>query len=123
MKINHKNIGKLEILVSFQRTENGNDLPKHVALAKGITYPYTDYKYGQDITTYKTSYNKTGNIVQTYYLLWSDNNDFTTSGSTYLQTLSGRKMSFKSALKIFNQLVKATEFVEFKKINSENLIK
>lgn len=104
MKINHKNIGKLEILVSFQRTENGNDLPKHVALAR------------QDITTYKTSYNKTGNIVSTYYLLWADNNDFTTSGSTYLQTLSGRKMSFKSALKIFNQLIKATEFVTFKKL-------
>jgi len=116
MKINHKKIGKLEILVSFQRTENGNDLSKHVALAKGITYPYTDYKYGQDITTYKTSYNKTGNIVSTYYLLWSDNNDFATSGSTYLQTLSGRKMSFKSALKIFNELIKETEFVSFKKL-------
>ena len=123
MKIEHTKIGKLEILVSFQRTENGNDLPKHVALAKGKTYPYTDYKWGQDITTYKTCYSKTGSITQTYYLLWSDNDDFTTSGSTYLQTLSGRKMSFKSALKIFNELVKATEFVEFKKINTKNLIK
>jgi hypothetical protein len=48
--------------------------------------------------------------------LWADNNDFATSGSTYLQTSSGRKMSFKSALKIFNELIKATEFVSFKKL-------
>ena len=121
MKIQHKNIGKLEILISFQRTENGNDLPNHVALAKGTNRPYTDWR--TDKTSYKTSYNKTGNIVQSYYLLWSDNDVFETSGSTYLQTPSGRKMSFKSALKIFNELVKATEFIEFKKINTKNLIK
>ena len=114
MKINHKNIGKLEILVSFQRTENGNDLPKHVSLAKGTTRPSHDLQSGK--TWYKTSYSPVGNIVPTYYLLWADNDDFATSGSTYLQTQSGRKMSFKSALKIYNELVKATEFVTFKKL-------
>jgi|GEM_PF-1944016 hypothetical protein len=114
MKINHKKIGKLEILVSFQRTENGNDLPKHVALAKGTTRP--SYEPKTDKIWYKTSYSPVGNIVSTYYLLWADNNDFATSGSTYLQTSSGRKMSFKSALKIFNELIKATEFVSFKKL-------
>jgi hypothetical protein len=114
MKINHKKIGKLEILVSFQRTENGSDLPKHVALAKGTTRPSHDLK--TNTIWYKTSYSPVGNIVSTYYLLWADNNDFATSGSTYLQTPSGRKMSFKSALKIFNELIKATEFVSFKKL-------
>jgi hypothetical protein len=49
-------------------------------------------------------------------LLWGDTNDFANGGFTHMQTPSGRAMSFKSALKQFNELVKATEFVKFNKI-------
>ena len=51
-----------------------------------------------------------------YYLIWGETDDFANNGFTHLQTPSGRAMSFKSALKQFNKLAKAAEFVTFNKI-------
>jgi hypothetical protein len=50
------------------------------------------------------------------YLNGIKTDDFANNGFTHLQTPSGRAMSFKSALKQFNELVKAAEFVTFNKI-------
>jgi hypothetical protein len=49
-------------------------------------------------------------------LIWGVDDRFEESGFQHLTTKSGRKVSFKSALKIFNDARKATEFVNFSRI-------
>ena len=115
--INHKDLGKVEVLMSFQRTEDGKDLPKVVALATSATRPHISEKwknYGE--VTFRTAYNNQGNIVKHHYLIWGTDDNFRESGFQHLTTPCGRKTSFKSALKIFNDARKATEFVNFSKI-------
>jgi hypothetical protein len=116
--INHGKIGKVEILMSFQRMEDGKSLPKVVALAKAKTKPVASEKWSNlGEITYKASYNKrNGNSVEQYYLVWGTDDNFYDAGFRHLSTPSGRKVSFKSALKTFNDARKATEFVNFSKI-------
>lgn len=115
---NHKDLGKVEVLMSFQRTEDGKDLPKVIALVTSTMKPYVSEKWSNlGEITYKRSYNlKNGNVVSNYYLVWGTDYDFKDSGIQLLTTNSGRKVSFKSALKIFNDARKATEFLNFSKI-------
>ena len=115
---NHKDLGKVEVLMSFQRTEDGKDLPKVIALVTSTMKPYVSEKWSNlGEITYKRSYNlKNGNVVSNYYLVWGTDYDFKDSGIQLLTTDSGRKVSFKSALKIFNDARKATEFLNFSKI-------
>lgn len=115
---NHKDLGKVEVLMSFQRTENGKDLPKVIALATSTMRPYVSEKRSNlGEIEYKRSYNlRNGNVVSNYYLLWGTDDNFTESGFQLLTTKSGRKVTFKSALKIFNDAKNATEFVNFSKI-------
>ena len=115
---NHKDLGKVEVLMSFQRTEDGKDLPKVIALVTSTMKPYVSEKWSNlGEITYKRSYNlKNGNVVSNYYLVWGTDYDFKDSGIQLLTTNSGRKVSFKSALKIFNDSRKATEFLNFSKI-------
>jgi hypothetical protein len=115
-KIEHNRVGQMKVLVEFQRTEPnwGPDIPKHVALASSLNVAQTDWR--TDKTVFRTKYNKVGRIIETYYLLWGPNDQYEFSGFTELRTPSGRKMAFKSALKIYQEAIKATEFMEFKKI-------
>ena len=114
----HKDLKKVEILMSFQRLEDGEELPKVIALGKSSQRAYTSESrssFGE--VTYKTSYNrKNGNIVENYYLFWGVDDRFEESGFQILTTKSGRKVNLKSALKIFNDARKATEFVNFSRI-------
>jgi len=116
--IMHKDLKKVEILMSFQRLEDGEELPKVIALGKSSQRAYTSESrssFGE--VTYKTSYNrKNGNIVENYYLFWGVDDRFEESGFQILTTKSGRKVNLKSALKIFNDARKATEFVNFSRI-------
>jgi hypothetical protein len=116
--IQHKDLKKVEILMSFQRLEDGEELPKVIALVKSTQRAYTSESrssFGE--VTYKTSYNrKNGNIVENYYLFWGVDDRFEESGFQILTTPSGRKVNLKSALKIFNDARKATEFVNFSRI-------
>jgi hypothetical protein len=114
----HKNLKKVEILMSFHKTEDGKELPKVIALAESTRRPYVSEKWSNlGEITYKASYNKrNGNLVKNYYLVWGDDDRFEESGFQRLTTSSGRKVSFKSALKIFNDARKATEFLNFSKI-------
>jgi hypothetical protein len=116
--IMHKDLKKVEILMSFQRLEDGEELPKVIALGKSSQRAYTSESrssFGE--VTYKTSYNrKNGNIVENYYLFWGVDDRFEESGFQILTTPSGRKVSLKSALKVFNDARKATEFVNFSRI-------
>ena len=116
--IQHKDLKRVEILMSFQRLEDGKELPKVIALGKSAMKPYVSEKWSNlGEVTYKTSYNhKTGRIVENYYLFWGVDDRFEESGFQLLTTKSGRKVSFKSALKIFNDARKATEFVNFSRI-------
>ncbi len=115
--INHGKLGKVEILMSFQRIEDGIRVPKIIALAKATTKPVESKTWSNlGEITYKRSYNKTGNLVEQYYLVWGTDNNFYDAGFRHLSTPSGRKVSFKSALKTFNDARKATEFVNFSKI-------
>lgn len=116
--IQHKNLKKVEILMSFQRLEDGEELPRVIALGASTQRPYVSPKWGRfEKTTYKTSYNKkTGQKVSNYYLFWGVDNRFEESGFELLTTRTGRKVSMKSALKIFNDARKATEFVNFSRI-------
>ena len=116
-KIEHNKVGQMKVLVEFQRTEPnwGKDLPKHVALASSTNASTEDWRTGE--TTFRTKYNKnTGRIIETYYLLWGPTDHWESNGFTELRTPSGRKMSEKTALRMYNEAVKATEFLEFKKV-------
>lgn len=115
--ISHKDLGVVEILMSYQRTEDGKDLPKVIALARSSKRPYESthrHNYGEII--FKTSRNSKGEISYHYYLVWGIDIDFRESGFEHLTTKSGRKVTFKSALKTFNDAKNATEFVNFSKI-------
>lgn len=115
--ISHKDLGKVEVLMSFQRTEDGKDLPKVIALATSTTRPYVSEKwknYGE--VSFKRAYNNQGKVVTHYYLVWGTDDNFVESGFQHLTTKSGRKVTLKSALKIFNDAKNATEFVNFSKV-------
>ena len=116
--IQHKDLKKVEILMSFQRLEDGQELPKVIALGISDQKAYTSESrsnFGE--VTYKTSYNtRTGRKVSNYYLFWGVDDRFEESGFQLLTTKSGRKVNLKSALKIFNDARKATEFVNFSRI-------
>jgi hypothetical protein len=116
--IQHKDLKRVEILMSFQRLEDGQELPKVIALGKSTQRPYVSEKWcNYNEITYKTSYNKkTGQVVENYYLIWGVDDRFEESGFQILTTKSGRKLNLKSALKIFNDARKATEFVNFSRI-------
>lgn len=115
-KIEHDRVGQMKILIEFQRSEPfwGKDLPKHVALATSLNVAQTDWR--TDKTVFRTKYNKTGRIIETYYLLWGPTDQWEFNGFTELRTPSGRKMSYKTAMKFYKDAIKATEFMEFKKI-------
>lgn len=110
--IEHRKLGNIKIHVEFERFNEGQPMPIHVALAECTTFlRETDRGWSRSWKiTAKNS------VATQYYLLWGDTNDFANNGFTHLVTPSGRAMSFKSALKQFNELIKATEFVTFKKI-------
>jgi len=114
----HKDLKTVEILMSYQRLEDGKELPSVIALGKSTQRAYTSESrssFGE--VTYKTSYNKkTGQKVWNYYLIWGVDDRFEESGFQLLTTRTGRKVSLKSALKIFNDARKATEFVNFSRI-------
>jgi len=116
--IQHKDLKKVEILMSFQRLEDGEELPKVIALGVSDQRPYASQKlssFGE--VTYKTSYNnRTGRKVSNYYLFWGVDDRFEESGFQLLTNKSGRKVSLKNAIKIFNDARKATEFVNFSRI-------
>jgi hypothetical protein len=116
--IQHKNLKKIEILMSYQRLENGEELPKVIALGKSATKPYISEKWSNlGEITYKTAYNhRTGRVVENYYLIWGADDRFEESGFQLLTTASGRKVTLKGALKVFNDARKATQFVNFSKI-------
>ena len=116
--IQHKDLKKVEILMSFQRFEDGNELPRVIALGKSAQRPYVSEKWcNYNEITYKTSYNKrNGKVVYNYYLIWGVDDQFEESGFQLLTTPSGRKVTLKRALKVFNDARKATEFVNFSRI-------
>lgn len=114
---NHRDLGIVEVLMSFQRTENGKLVPKVVALATSTMRPQVSEKWSTlGEVTYKRSYNNKGQLTKHHYLIWGTDDNFNESGFQQLITKSGRKVSFKSALKTFNDARKATEFVNFSKI-------
>jgi hypothetical protein len=114
---NHKNLGKVEVLMSFQRIKDGKDLPKVVALASCVKRPVVSEKWSNlGEVSFKRAYNNQGKVVKHYYLVWGTDDRFEESGFQHLTTKSGRKVSFNSALKTFNEAIKATEFVNFSKI-------
>ena len=114
----HKDLKTVEILMSYQRLEDGEELPRVIALGASTQRAYTsDSRSNFGEVTYKTSYNKkNGQKVWNYYLIWGVDDRFEESGFQLLTTRSGRKVSFKSALKIFNDARVATEFVNFSRI-------
>ena len=115
--ISHKDLGIVEVLMSFQRTENCKDLPKVIALTKSSKKPYeSTYRHNYGEMSFKTSRNNRGEISYHYYLVWGTDDRFEDSAFQHLTTKSGRKVSFNSALKTFNDAKKATEFVNFQKI-------
>jgi len=113
----HKDLKTVEVLMSYQRTEDGKDLPKVIALASCAMRPVVSEKWSNlGEVTFKRAYNNKGNVVKHYYLVWGTDDRFEESGFQHLTTKTGRKTSFKSALKTFNEARKATEFVNFSKI-------
>ena len=115
--LNHKNLGKTEVLMSYQRREEYKDLPKVIALVSSTKREVVNNKWSNYVeVSYKNSYNNKGQLVEQYYLMFGTNENLNESGFQQLVTKSGRKVSFKTALKFFNEARKATEFVNFSKI-------
>ena len=115
--ISHKDLGVVEILMSYQRTEDGKDLPKVIALARSSkTSHISTFRHNFGETVFRTSRNNKGEISYHYYLVWGNDDNFRESGFQHLTTKSGRKVTLKSALKTFNDAKNATEFVNFSKI-------
>lgn len=114
----HKDLKTVEILMSFQRLKDGKELPRVIALGTSTQKAFTsDNRSNFGEVTYKTSYNhRTGRKVSNYYLFWGVDDRFEESGFQILTTATGRKVSLKSALKIFNDARAATEFVNFSRI-------
>jgi len=111
-EIVHRKLGNIKIHIEFERFQEGQPMPIHVALAECTTILRESNK-----GWYRSwKINARRSVTKQYYLLWGDTNDFANNGFTHMQTPSGRAMSFKSASKQFYELVKATEFVTFNKI-------
>ena len=112
-KIEHRHLGHIKIHIELERFFE--DKPSVVvALAEGSAIVRED----SDSWRWKSPKLNVRKHLSTtqYYLIWGETDDFANNGFTHMQTPSGRAMSFKSALKQFNELVKATEFVTFKKL-------
>jgi hypothetical protein len=112
--IEHRSLGRIKIHIEFERFFEGQPAHKYIALAETNTVLREDSDSWRWNRSYK--YTAKGSVVKQYYLLWCNTDDFANGGFTHMQTPSGRAMSFKSALKQFYELVKATEFVTFNKI-------
>ena len=113
MKIDHKALGNVEVLLQFQKRIEGEDQPKYLGLVK--SYTQVDYENG----SYRRSW-ITGSSGRTlkpiYYMLWSNTSDLHLAGWTELRTPSGRKQSLGGALKRFNKAIEALDHVRFNKI-------
>jgi hypothetical protein len=118
MFIQHKDLESVEILMSFQRLENGKELPKVIALAQSTKRPYmqSDRSSFEPELAYKTSRSRNGKRTMNYYLVWCNDTNLEKAGYIHLTTKTGRKSSFNSALKYFKNAVKSTEFINFSKI-------
>jgi hypothetical protein len=116
-KIDHIKIGRMDILIEYQRTESnyGPGLPKHVALAESTNVLKEDWRTGSLKPAYEL--NSKNRIKKHYYLLWSSNEDYHLGGFTHLITKAGRPVSYRSAMKTYKDAVMATEFLEFKKVS------
>jgi hypothetical protein len=116
-KIIHNKVGKMNVLIEHQRTETnyGIGLPKYVALATSLNTAHASRDWRDDAITFKHKYNN-GKLIETYYLIWGPSDQLEYNGFTELRTPSGRKMSLGAALKQFQEAIKATEFLEFRKV-------
>ena len=103
--------------MSYQQQEGYKDLPKVIALVSSTKRETTSDKWSNlGEVSYKNSYNNKGQLVEQYYLMFGTNENLDESGHIHITTPSGRKASFKTALKFFNEARKATQFLNFSKI-------
>jgi hypothetical protein len=115
--ISHKNLKLVEILMSYQPNKQDNNPSGVIALAKGQLRPHVSNRWDNlGEIEYKTSYNNQGELKQQSYILWCNDGNLSESGFQHLTTPTGRSVSFRVALRRFNDAKKATRFVNFSKI-------
>lgn len=113
----HKDIKFATVLMSYQRKEEGLELPKVIAI---VTSSYrkriseSRSNYGE--VEFVESRNNAGKILKNYYLFWGTDYDFNNAGYVEITTPKGRRPSLGSVLKTFNAAKNATEFVNFSRI-------
>lgn len=113
MKIDHKALGNVEVLLEFQHRVYGEDQPKYLGLVK--SYTQVDYEGGSYRRSWITG-SSGRELKPIYYMLWSNTPDLHLAGWTELRTPSGRKQSLGGALKLFNKATKALDHIEFNKV-------
>jgi len=90
----------MQILMSFQSIEDGQKMPKVIALA-------------QSERTHHINHSRCGT---SYYMLWGTSDDFMKSGIQQLKTKNDRNVGLNQALKSFNMAVQSMKFITFSKI-------
>jgi hypothetical protein len=119
--IRHELMGPVEALMTFsawQKTDDGEFHPRHIALVKTKVKPKFDKlghfqeftnRFGGNISwnDYKTPYR--------HYILWGTSNNHERSGWTELTTPTGRPVRGGRPFKIFKEACDATATVRFTK--------
>ena len=107
-RIEHTAIGTMDVLLEFETHVNGK--PQYLGFAQSF------YRLNElGFRTYR-AYANSNRLKPIYYLLWSDSPDMHLAGATELMTKSGKTMTYRSAMKHFNEAIKALPHITFKKI-------
>lgn len=109
----HNNLGKIQVLLEIERTENYKTTGKHIALVKCYMIP-REHKWDGTIDGFDLKCCQVGNIKPEYYLLWGNDQDLNNRGITRMQTLSGKAVSKRTAFKRLHEAHKAMQFINFK---------
>jgi len=119
--VQHELMGPVEVLMKFsawQKTDDGELYPRHVALIKTKVKPKYD-KYGK----FQEFTNRFGGNISwndqkkgyRHYILWGTSSTHERSGWTELTTPTGRAVRGGRPLKMFKEACDATSQIRFTK--------
>jgi hypothetical protein len=119
--IRHELMGPVEALMTFsawQKTDDGEFHPRHIALIKTKVKPKFDKLGHFQEFTYRFGSNISWNAHTKgyrYYILWGTSNNHERSGWTELTTPTGRPVRGGRPFKMFKEACDATATVRFTK--------
>jgi hypothetical protein len=118
-EIQHETLGKIKVLMSFERKKEKEDSSRCViTLISSMRRKQLSTNWS---TMGKVSYlnikrRKNASFKPCYYLIWGVNDNLNESTFLYLTFRNGRKATLSNSIKRFMEAKNATEFVNFLKI-------